>query len=49
MPIGVQFTGPMGNDQRLLELAYELEAAQPWKMIHAFLNASANINAIAAQ
>jgi amidase len=49
LPIGVQFTGPMGHDQRLLELAYELESAKPWKMIHAFSNASADINTIAAQ
>ena len=34
MPIGVQFTAQKGQDQRLLELAYELEAAKPWKMMH---------------
>ncbi|MBK9266786.1 MAG: amidase [Polyangiaceae bacterium] len=34
MPIGVQFTAKMGEDRRLLELAYELEAAKPWRMIH---------------
>lgn len=33
MPIGVQFTAAMGKDARLLELAYELEMAQPWKRI----------------
>ncbi|HRI63786.1 MAG TPA: amidase [Polyangium sp.] len=33
LPIGVQFTAAMGRDARLLELAYELEMAQPWKRI----------------
>lgn len=41
MPLGVQFTGPMGKDQRMLELAYELEAAKPWKLIHESSNARA--------
>jgi len=34
MPIGVQFTAKKGEDKRLLELAYQLEAEKPWKMIH---------------
>lgn len=34
MPLGVQFAAPFGQDQRLLELAFELEEANPWKLIH---------------
>ncbi|WP_319432112.1 amidase [Mycobacterium sp. RTGN5] len=30
MPVGMMFSGPMGHERRLLELAYELEAATPW-------------------
>ena len=30
MPLGVQFAAPYGEDQRLLELAYELEEAKGW-------------------
>ncbi len=33
MPIGVQFVAPFGEDRLLLELALELEAAKPWKLI----------------
>jgi amidase len=29
-PIGVQVAGPFGHERRLLELAFELEAALPW-------------------
>lgn len=30
LPIGAQFIAPLGGERRLLELAYELEAARPW-------------------
>lgn len=33
LPIGLQYCAAFGQDKRLLELAYELEAAQPWKFI----------------
>lgn len=36
MPMGVQFTAAKGRDARLLELAYELEIAKPWKTIYEF-------------
>ncbi len=34
MPIAVQFSAPFGLDQRLLELAYEMEEAKPWDFIY---------------
>ena len=34
MPIAVQFSAPFGLDKRLLELAYELEEAKPWRFIY---------------
>jgi amidase len=30
LPIGIHFSSSKGHDKRLLELAYELEQAQPW-------------------
>jgi amidase len=30
LPLGVQFVGPFGSEDRLLQLAHELEQAQPW-------------------
>ena len=33
MPIGMMFSAPTGQERRLLELAYELEAAKPWPRI----------------
>lgn len=33
LPIGVQLAAPAGRERLLLELAYELEEAQPWPLI----------------
>ena len=33
MPVGMMLAGPVGHERRLLELAYELEAAKPWPRI----------------
>jgi amidase len=30
LPVGIQFSGANGAEKTLLELAYEIEAAQPW-------------------
>jgi amidase len=35
VPVGMMFAAPVGQEVRLLELAYELEEAQPWRRIHA--------------
>ncbi len=31
MPVGIHFSADVGQENRLLELAFELEMAQPWK------------------
>ena len=33
LPVGMMFSAPTGQERRLLELAYELEAARPWRRI----------------
>lgn len=33
VPIGVHVAAPFGEERRLLELAYELEAASPWPLL----------------
>ena len=33
LPIGIQFAAPVGQDKRLLELAFELEQAAPWRSL----------------
>jgi amidase len=35
LPVGMMFAAPIGQERRLLELSYELEAASPWPRIHA--------------
>ena len=34
LPVGMMFSAGVGEEARLLELAFELEEAQPWKRIH---------------
>lgn len=34
LPIGMQFVAPYGHDRRLIELAFELEEAHPWKFVY---------------
>lgn len=33
LPIGLQFSAGIGEERQLLELAYELEALKPWRLI----------------
>ncbi len=33
LPVGMMFCAPAGDEARLLQLAYELEAARPWVRI----------------
>ena len=33
-PIGMQFSAPIGEERRLLELAFELEGAKPWPFLY---------------
>ncbi|MFZ0230004.1 MAG: amidase family protein, partial [Mycobacterium sp.] len=33
LPVGMMFSAPIGQEARLLELAYELEDARPWARI----------------
>lgn len=35
LPVGMMFSAPIGHEARLLELAFELEAAQPFRRIDA--------------
>jgi amidase len=39
LPIGSHFSAPVGQERRLLELAYELEQAQPWAARKPLVNA----------
>jgi amidase len=39
MPVGMMLSAPTGHDRRLLELAYELEAAKPFARIQAAVRA----------
>ena len=34
LPVGMMFSAAWGQERRLLELAYELEAARPFRRIH---------------
>jgi len=34
LPIGLQLSAPIGEERRLLEVAFELEDVKPWPLIH---------------
>ena len=34
LPIGMHFIAPFGQERRLIELAYEIEEAKPWKFVY---------------
>lgn len=36
LPIGIHFSAQTGQDKLLLEFAYEMEQAQPWKFVYQF-------------
>lgn len=45
LPVGIHFAAPIGHEFRLLELAIELEAAQPFRMLnHVEANAPPSAN-----
>ena len=44
LPIGVQFAAARGHDRRLLEIAFELEAAAPWPHLDALPHGAQNNN-----
>jgi hypothetical protein len=43
MPIGIHFSAPVGDERTLLELAFELEQAQPWRRIQDLAPASDDV------
>ena len=43
LPVGMMFTAAHGQERRLLELAYELEEARPWRRIQDALPVSPEV------